>query len=162
MAKKLKKKKGSSKKKSGNWVPKVLIIIFVLIFAFFMVARFMKRGNDVKPTQAGIITPAPENITVNGVWTNNNDESTLSIKDGKYSIYMTGLDMNHPFIGKYTISGNVITFVSTQDPCEGAKGSYKVSFTGQDIVLQCVEDDCSKRKAILKNDWIWLDTSYDD
>ena len=162
MAKKLKKKKGISKKKSGNWVTKVLIIIFVLIFAFFMVAKYMKRSGDVKPTQTATAIPTPENITVSGVWTNNNDESTLSIEDGKYSIYMTGLEMDHPFIGKYTIKGNVITFVSTQDPCEGAKGSYKVSFTGKDIVLQCVEDGCSKRKAILKNDWIWLDTSYDN
>ena len=42
MAKKLKKKKGSSKKKSGNWIPKVLIIIFVLIFAFALTYRLMQ------------------------------------------------------------------------------------------------------------------------
>ena len=101
-------------------------------------------------------------MVVNGVWTNDNDESTLSIGDGKYSIYLTGFETDRPQIGKYKMDGNRITFVNTQDPCEGAKGIYEISLNGKDIVLKCVEDDCSKRKAILLNDWRWLDTSYDD
>ncbi len=146
MAKKIKKKSGS-KKKSGNVFTKILVVILVLILAFFIVSRFL--------------TPSKPDVNANGAWMNGNDES-LIIKDNRYAIYLSGIERDHPIVGECKVKGDVITFVNKKDPCEGAKGLYEVSFNGNDIVFKCKDDGCSKRQAILLNDWQWLDADMDD
>ena len=146
MAKKIKKKSGS-KKKNGNVFTKILVVILVLILAFFIAEQFM--------------TPSKPDVNANGAWMNGNDQS-LIIKDNRYAIYLSGIERDHPIVGECKIKGNVITFVNKKDPCEGAKGLYEVSFNGNDIIFKCKDDGCSKRQAILLNDWMWLDTDMDD
>lgn len=146
MAKKIKKKSGS-KKKSGNVFTKILVVILVLILAFFIVSRFL--------------TPSKPDVNANGAWMNGNDES-LIIKDNRYAIYLSGIERDHPIVGECKVKGDVITFVNKKDPCEGAKGLYEVSFNGNDIIFKCKDDGCSKRQAILLNDWQWLDADMDD
>ena len=149
MAKKVKKtkKKGVSAKKSGNVFTKILVVILVLILAFFIVSRFL--------------TPSKPDVNANGAWMNGNDES-LIIKDNRYAIYLSGIERDHPIVGECKVKGDVITFVNKKDPCEGAKGLYEVSFNGNDIIFKCKDDGCSKRQAILLNDWQWLDADMDD
>lgn len=186
MAKKT-KKRSSSKKKSGNIFTKVIVIIVVLIFAFFMISKYLisnknNNGNqEVKPeiTQPEVTNPKvtdpkvtdpkvtnPEekpivDVKVDGAWMNGNDQS-LIIKDNRYAIYLSGIERDHPIIGRYSVKGNEVTFVNKKDPCEGAKGLYEVSFKGKNIVFKCKDDGCSKRQAILLNSWMWLDTDLND
>ena len=149
MAKKVKKtkKKCVSGKKSGNVFTKILVVILVLILAFFIVSRFL--------------TPSKPDVNANGAWMNGNDES-LIIKDNRYAIYLSGIERDHPIVGECKVKGNVITFVNKKDPCEGAKGLYEVSFNGNDIIFKCKDDGCSKRRAILLNGWMWLDTDMNE
>ena len=149
MAKKIKKtkKKGVSGKKNGNIFTKILVVILVLILAFFIVSQFL--------------TPSKPDINADGAWMNGNDQS-LIIKDGRYAIYLSGIERDHPIVGECNVKGSVITFVNKKDPCEGAKGLYEVSFKGKNIVFKCKDDGCSKRRAILLNGWMWLDTDMDD
>lgn len=146
MAKKIKKKRGS-KKKNGNVFTKILIVILVLILAYFIASKFL--------------TPSKPDVNANGAWMNNNDES-LIIKDNRYAIYLSGIERDHPIVGECKVKGDVITFTNKKDPCEGAKGLYEVSFNGNDIIFKCKDDGCSKRQAILLNDWMWLDADMDD
>lgn len=146
MAKKIKKKSGS-KKKSGNVFTKILVVILVLVLAFFIASRFL--------------TPSKPDVNANGAWMNGNDES-LIIKDNRYAIYLSGIERDHPIVGECKVKGDIITFVNKKDPCEGAKGLYEVSFNGNDIIFKCKDDGCSKRQAILLNDWMWLNADMDD
>ena len=149
MAKKVKKtkKKGISGKKKVNIFKKILVVILVLILAFFIVSQFL--------------TPSKPDINADGAWMNGNDQS-LIIKDGRYAIYLSGIERDHPIVGECKVKGNVVTFVNKKDPCEGAKGLYEVSFNGNDIIFKCKDDGCSKRQAILLNDWEWLDADMND
>ena len=149
MVKKVKKtkKKGISGKNKGNIFTKILVVILVLILAFFIASQFL--------------TPSKPDINADGAWMNGNDQS-LIIKDGRYAIYLSGIERDHPIVGECKVKGNVITFVNKKDPCEGAKGLYEVSFNGNDIIFKCKDDGCSKRQAILLNDWEWLDADMND
>lgn len=174
MAKKTKKRSITGKKK-GNVFTKLIIILLAIALIVMVAAKFLKPGDDKpkneevatvvpEPASEPTPTPAPEpvkDINANGAWMNGNDQS-LIIKDGRYAIYLSGIERDHPIVGEYKVKGNVITFVNKKDPCEGAKGLYEVSFKGKNIVFKCKDDGCSKRRAILLNGWMWLDTDMDD
>ena len=174
MAKKT-KKKGIKGKKKGNLSTKLIIIILVIALIGLAAAKFLKSGVN-KPKNEEVTTVVPEpaeeptpttapepvkDINTNGAWMNGNDQS-LIIKDNRYAIYLSGIERDHPIVGECKVKGNVITFVNKKDPCEGAKGLYEVSFKGKNIVFKCKDDGCSKRRTILLNDWMWLDTDMDD
>ena len=156
MAKKIKKKSGSKKKKS-NVFTTVIVVILVIILAFFVISKFLISNNNNTDNQE--VKP---DISVNGAWMSSYDQSTLIIKDGKYAIYLSGIERDHPIVGKYSVKGNEVTFVNKKDPCEGAKGLYEVSFNAKNIVFKYVDDGCSKRKSIFLHDWEWLDTDMND
>ena len=174
MAKKTKKRSITGKKK-GNVFTKLIIILLAIALIVMVAAKFLKPGDDKpkneevttvvpEPASEPTPTPAPEpvkDINANGAWMNDNDQS-LIIKDNRYAIYLSGIERDHPIVGEYKVKGNVITFVNKKDPCEGAKGLYEVSFKGKNIVFKCKDDGCSKRRAILLNGWMWLDTDMDD
>ena len=174
MAKKT-KKKGIKGKKKGNIFTKLIIILLAIVLIVLVAAKFLKSGDNkpkneevtaVVPEPVAEPTPAPtpapvKDVNVNGAWMNDNDQS-LIIKDGRYAIYLSGIERDHPIVGECDVKGDVITFVNKKDPCEGAKGLYEVSFKGKNIVFKCKDDGCSKRRAILLNGWMWLDTDMDD
>ena len=174
MAKKTKKRSITGKKK-GNVFTKLIIILLAIALIVMVAAKFLKPGDDKpkneevttvvpEPASEPTPTPAPEpvkDINANGAWMNDNDQS-LIIKDNRYAIYLSGIERDHPIVGEYKVKGNVITFVNKKDPCEGAKGLYEVSFKGKNIVFKCKDDGCSKRRAILLNGWMWLDTDMDE
>lgn len=174
MAKKTKKKSIKGKKK-GNIFTKLIIILLAIVLIVLVAAKFLKSGDNkpkneevtaVVPEPAAEPAPAPtpapvKDVNVNGAWMNYNDQS-LIIKDGRYAIYLSGIERDHPIVGECNVKGDVITFVNKKDPCEGAKGLYEVSFKGKNIVFKCKDDGCSKRRAILLNGWMWLDTDMDD
>lgn len=174
MAKKTKKRSITGKKK-GNVFTKLIIILLAIALIVMVAAKFLKPGDD-KPKNEEVTTVVPEpaseptptsapepvkDINANGAWMNGNDQS-LIIKDGRYAIYLSGIERDHPIVGEYKVKGNVITFVNKKDPCEGAKGLYEVSFKGKNIVFKCKDDGCSKRRAILLNGWMWLDTDMNE
>ena len=174
MAKKTKKRSITGKKK-GNVFTKLIIILLAIVLIVMVAAKFLKSGDNkpkneevttVVPEPASEPTPTPvpepvKDVNVNGAWMNDNDQS-LIIKDNRYAIYLSGIERDHPIVGEYKVKGNVITFVNKKDPCEGAKGLYEVSFKGKNIVFKCKDDGCSKRRAILLNGWMWLDTDMDE
>ncbi len=169
MAKKVKKKKSGSKKKSGNIFTKLIIIALVLVFAFFMVSKFVISNKDKKVEKKEVVQKTTKkeakkvvDLDVNGAWISSYDQSTLTIKNGKYCIYVSGIERDHPFIGTCTVEGNTVTFVNKKDPCEGAKGLYEVSFNDKNIVFKHKDDGCSRRKAILLHDWERLDIDLKD
>ncbi|MBP5643474.1 MAG: hypothetical protein J6X10_04525 [Bacteroidales bacterium] len=167
MAKKTKKKSGS-KKKTGNVFTTVIVVILVIILAFFVIYKFLISNNnntdnqEVKPVVTTTEVKPVADVNVNGAWMSIYDQSTLIIKDGKYAIYLSGIERDHPIIGRYSVKGNEVTFVNKKDPCEGAKGLYEVSFKNKNIVFKCKDDGCSKRKSIFLHDWERLDTDISD
>ncbi len=169
-AKKTKKKKGVSKKKSksGNIFTKLIIVILVLIFGFFMVSKFLMTNKNKTDNQEAVKTVTKQevktvaNLDIDGAWISSYDQSTLIIKGNKYEIYLSGIERDHPIIGKCMVKGNQVTFVNEKDPCEGAKGLYEVSFNGKNIVFKCKDDGCSKRKSIFLHDWERLETDMSE
>ena len=98
---------------------------------------------------------------IEGAWSN--ADGFLIMKDGNYRIDFNNVDNNSkPIIGTFFIDGNIVTFINKKDPCEGAIGLYEVSRNGKNIVLKCQDDNCSRRKNVLGNNWEWLDADLND
>lgn len=212
MAKKGKKsigkpaKKSGSKKKSNGAITKILVVIFVLILAFFLIFSVFRPGsrNQDRNVQQTTITENQQNANVNpadeatpteepkgevkeevkkeentdkqmskkeekkaaetkaveqsisGKWMSTTGGAFLTMGNNSYTIDFMGVDGGKQINGTYSVDGDIITMVNTEDPCKDVIGIYEVKFDNQEIGFKCKSDDCTKRKAVLPTEWSWL------
>lgn len=101
----------------------------------------------------------PEKITqkyIEGCWLSFSEGSSLTMKKNTYRIDFSGVESSEPIVGKYTLEKDIVTFTTTDGPCEKVVGKYRVKLVGEDIKFVCKSDDCLKRKSALVSEWEWF------
>ncbi len=123
-----------------------------------------KPEKQVKDTQKKLSDAqrdidVPEEINqkyIEGSWLSFSEGSTLTMKKKTYRIDFSGVESSEPIVGKYTLEKDVVTFTTTDGPCEKIVGKYRVKLVGEDIRFVCQNDDCLKRKNALVSEWEWF------
>lgn len=101
----------------------------------------------------------PEEITqkyIEGCWLSFSEGSSLTMKKNTYRIDFSGVESSEPIEGKYKLEKDIVTFTTTDGPCEKVIGKYRVKLVGEDIKFVCKSDDCLKRKNALVSEWEWF------
>ena len=112
---------------------------------------------DEKAEKKAAETKAVEQ-SIKGTWQSTTGGAFLTMDGKGYRLDFMGVDSDQPIIGTYSVDGDLITFINKKDPCKDVKGLYEVRFEKQEIGFKCKSDDCTKRKATLPTEWVWLDT----
>jgi hypothetical protein len=68
-------------------------------------------------------------------------------KDGVYKVDI-GMDGSYEIQGNYTFENDQVTISdTTEGPCKGAKGVYKMKMEGNQVIASLVSDECAARRG---------------
>lgn len=98
-----------------------------------------------------------ETMTLNGFWLSSEQGTFIKLDQYGYRIDFSNVSASKPIVGKYFINGNLITFTSDGDECDGLDGTYTIKFNKKDFRLICKDDECTNRKNILEANWEWIE-----
>jgi hypothetical protein len=144
----------------------VFVSIIIVLAILWMIVSYFYVDED-KPDvllvpsteQDGSNAGSPAVAPIAGSWVSNYDGAILTLRNGDFTLEVSGLDVSSKTKGSLAVEENIVTFVNDEGTgvCPGMEGHYLYSIDENgDIFFKLIKDGCEPRKERMSASWFRL------